>query len=100
VSADLEALVEELLRQSLAAWRIEGEVRWAPEGRIALTAGGRVLVIWRAVGNGPFRWMVDEGARTRGVISIAGLLRFVRAAVDPGHRPVRLRIAPLPLAPP
>ena len=44
--------------------------------------------------------MVAEGERTRGVTSIAGLLRAVRAAVDPGYRPVRLRIAPLPLLPP
>ena len=29
-----------------------------------------------------------EGERTRGVTSIAGLLRNVRAAVDPGYRPV------------
>jgi hypothetical protein len=47
----------------------------------------------------PFRWMVTRGGRTRGVTSIAGLLRAVRAAVDPEHRPVRLRIAPLPFAP-
>ena len=44
--------------------------------------------------------MVTEGERTRGVTSIAGLLRTVRAAVDPGYRPIRLRIAPLPLLPP
>ncbi len=101
MSTELEALVEELLRQSLAAWHVEGEVRRPPDGTIVLTTGGRELRIARAVGNGPFRWMVEDGARTRGAISIAGLLRTVRAAADPGHRPVRLRIAPLPLlAPP
>ena len=44
--------------------------------------------------------MVADGERTRGVTSVSGLLRNVRAAVDPGYRPVRLRIAPLPLAAP
>ena len=34
----------------------------------------------------PFRWMVAEGERTRGATSVAGLLRAVRAAVDPGYR--------------
>jgi hypothetical protein len=44
--------------------------------------------------------MVSEGERSRGVTGIAGLLRAVRAAVDPGYQPVRLRIAPVPLSPP
>ena len=52
-------------------------------------------------GNSPLtdaslRWMLGEGERTRGATSISSLLRHVRAAVDPGYRPVRLRIAPLP----
>jgi hypothetical protein len=42
--------------------------------------------------------MVAEGERTRGVTSVSGLLRALRAAVDPSYRPVRLRIAPLPLS--
>jgi hypothetical protein len=57
------------------------------------------LRISRAPADLPFRWMVGEGERTRGATSIAGLLRNVRAAVDPDYRPVRLRIAPLPLVP-
>ena len=65
-----------------------------------LTAGDKRLGIARAAADLPFRWMVSEGERTRGVTSIAGLLRAVRAAVDPGYRPIRLRIAPLPLLPP
>jgi hypothetical protein len=40
--------------------------------------------------------MVGDGERTRGVTSVSGLLRRLRAVVDPDHRPVRLRIAPLP----
>ncbi len=90
----------ELLAQSLQAWRVVGDVRHEADGMLLLTAGDRRLHITRASGDLPFRWMVSEGERTRGVTAIAGLLRAVRAAVDPGYRPVRLRIAPLPLGPP
>ncbi len=67
---------------------------------MVLTAAGRELRVTRAAHGVPFRWMVAEGERTRGVTSIAGLLRTVRAAVDPGYRPARLRIAPSPLVAP
>jgi hypothetical protein len=62
-----------------------------------LTAGGTQLRVTRATGDLPFRWMVSGVERTRGATGIAGLLRTVRAAIDPGYRPIRLRIAPLPL---
>ncbi len=100
MSADLEARVEELLRQCLAAWQVPGEVGRAVDGALLLAAPGRELRVTRAAGDLPFRWMVAEGERTRGATSIAGLLRTVRAAVDPGSRPARLRIAPSPLVPP
>lgn len=100
MSADLEARVEELLRQSLAAWRVEGEVRRGTDGGLVLTAAGRELRVTRAAGDLPFRWIVAEGERSRGIATIAGLLRTVRTAVDPGYRPARLRIAPSPLLPP
>ena len=92
--------VGELLAQSLAAWHVNGEVRHEPDGSLLLACGDKHLRISRAAGDLPFRWMVTEGERIRGVISIAGLLRSVRAAVERGYRPVRLRIAPLPLLPP
>jgi hypothetical protein len=98
VSADLEALVEELLRQSLAAWRVGGEVSRSADGALLVAAAGRELRVTRAQGDMPFRWMVGEGERTRGVTSVVGLLRTVRATVDPGYRPARLRFAPTPLA--
>ena len=100
MSADLEACVEELLRQSLAAWGVHGEVGKAADGALLLAAREKLLRITRATGDLPFRWMVADGERSRGATSIAGLLRSVRATVDPGYRPVRLRIAPLPLTPP
>ena len=93
--------VRELLAQSLQAWRVVGDVGGDPDGALVLTTGDRQLRITRAADtNQPIRWMVTVGERTRGVSSIAGLLRTVRAAVDPGYRPIRLRIAPLPLMPP
>ena len=39
MSAGLEALVEELLRQSLPAWRVDGEVCSEPDGALLLAAG-------------------------------------------------------------
>ncbi len=95
----LDCAAEDLLVQSLRAWRVRGRVFREPGGALLVAAGERRLRIWRAPADLPFRWMMGEGERTRGATSIAGLLRSVRAAVDPGYRPVRLRIAPLPLVP-
>ena len=97
MSAGIPDHVFQLLEQSLAAWHVTGEIRREADGTLLLLAGDKRLGVARATGDVPFRWMVSEGERTRGVTSIAGLLRGVRAAVDPGYRPVRLRIAPLPL---
>jgi hypothetical protein len=91
------ALVRDLLAASLRAWHVTGTVADGPDGALVLTAARATLTVTRAEKDLPFRWMVTRGGRTRGVTSIAGLLRAVRAAVDPDHRPVRLRIAPLPL---
>jgi hypothetical protein len=99
VSADLETCVAELLRQSLAAWGVEGEVGRDADGALVLAAAGRELRVTRAAPGVPFRWMVADGGRARGLTSIAGLLRTVRAAVDPDYRPARVRFAPTPLAP-
>jgi hypothetical protein len=100
VSADHETRVEQLLRQSLAAWGVEGEVARDGGGKLVLAAAGRELRVMRAEPGVPFRWMVEYGGRTRGVTSIAGLLRTVRAALDPGYRPARVRFAPMPLVAP
>jgi hypothetical protein len=100
MTAPIPEYVHEVLAQSLAAWRVSGEVRHEADGALLLVAGDKQLRISRAPADLPFRWMVAEGERTRGVISIAGLLRTIRAAVDPGYRPIRLRLAPQPLLPP
>ena len=96
----LDNAAEHLLGRSLNAWRVSGNVRREADGTLLVDAGERRLRVSRAPADVPFRWMVAEGGRTRGVTSIAGLLRAIRAALDPGYQPVRLRIAPLPVAPP
>ena len=96
---DLDGAVEALLVQSLAAWRVTGNVARQTDGVLLVTAREKRLRVSRAPTNLPFRWMVIEGERARGATSVSGLLRHVRAAIDPGYRPVRLRIAPLPLVP-
>jgi hypothetical protein len=100
VSAGVPDHVCELLARSLEAWHVTGTIHHEPDGTLLLSAGDKRLGIARAAAGLPFRWLVSEGERTRGVTSIAGLLRAVRAAVDPGYRAIRLRIAPLPLLPP
>ena len=92
--------IRNVLVQSLAAWHVAGEVRRHADGTLSLACGDRQLGVARASGALPFRWMVTGRACSRGVSSIAGLLRTVRAAVDPDYRPIRLRIAPLPIVPP
>jgi len=92
--------VLELLARSLAAWGIAGEVQREGSGGVRLEAAGRTLRVARAAPDLPFRWTVAENGRTRGCMGIPGLLRTVRSGLDPAWRPVRLRIAPLPLVPP
>jgi hypothetical protein len=89
-----------LLVESLKAWRISGEVARGGDGTLLLIVGDKRIGIARAAPDMPFPWLVLADGRSRGAASIAGLLRAVRAAIDPGYRPVRLRIAPLPLASP
>jgi len=98
VTADPITAVHDLLVASLRAWRVDGSVTRAANGTLELTARGAVLRVSRA--SLPFRWMVSIGDRSRGVTSVAGLLRSVRRVVDPDHQPNRLRIAPAPLVPP
>ncbi len=92
----LDGAVAELLAQSLGAWRVSGDVSREADGALFVTVCEKRLRITRAPADLPFRWMVADGERTRGATSVPGLLRNVRAGIDPGYRPVRLRIAPLP----
>lgn len=91
--------LHELLAASLPAWRIAGEVRRGADGGIIVTAGGQSIRITPMQAGTPFRWMVASAERTRGAASVVGVLRAVRAAIDPQYAPVRLRIAPSVVGP-
>ena len=93
-------MVRALLIESLKSWCVDGEVVPGGDGPIVVRVGETELRIEGAASDLPFRWLVTVGDRTRGVAAIPGLLRAVRAVVEPGYRPVRVRIAPLPLVPP
>ena len=96
-TADTVELVHRLLAASLAAWHVAGRVEREAD-RITLMAGDETLLVAR--GAPPFRWTVTLAGRTRGVTSIAGLLRTVRRVADPEHQASRLRIAASPLVSP
>jgi hypothetical protein len=95
----LEEALLDLLRLSLVAWRIGGEVRRDSDGALVVTAAGREISVRRAQQALPFRWTVS-GERVRVAMSVAGVLGALRAVLDPDYRPARLRIGALALLPP
>ena len=89
-------LICELLSESLLAWGLAGSVRREPDGGILMTSDlGRIRIEPSPLGL-PFRWIVVVNDRSRGAVSLAAMLRQVRAALDPGYPASRVRIAPLP----
>ena len=88
-----------LLQESLAAWCVPGVISQKPDGSLELCAAGTRIQIARAPAGLPFRWLVGVGELRRPVSGLPGLLRSVRAALDPNFRPLPVRIAALPLAP-
>jgi hypothetical protein len=95
VSDELDEALSALLAQSLDAWRVTGKINRL-DAALLIVAGDKRVRIARAPAGLPFRWAVAAGERTRGATSVVGVLRHVRAALDPSYRSVRLRIAPLP----
>ena len=85
-----------LLTESLRAWHLPGDVSQAADGAIVVDAAKR-LRITPAPPGVPFRWMVENGARQRGVTGIPGLLRAVHGALDPDYEASRLQIAARPV---
>lgn len=88
------AQVLALIRQSLALWQVAATVSVAEDGRwlIALEDGSLVRV-GRAPPGIPFRWLVvAPSGRERPASSVAGLLRVLRATLDPAWRPGRARV--------
>ena len=89
----------ELLAQSLAAWRVGGDVQRSPEGSIVICGALKDIRISPAPADLMFRWMVTIDGRKRPAISLVSVLRQVREALDPGYATNRVRVALTPLVP-
>ena len=89
----------ELLVQSLAVWRVVGNVERSRDGAIVVCGARKDIRIDRAPSGPMFRWMVTIDGRKRRAISLVGVLRQVREALDPAYAPNRVRVALTPLVP-
>jgi hypothetical protein len=90
------ALVLTLMRESLAAWGVEGQVE--PAGNHALIiAGKKQIRIEPSPEDSMFRWLVTIDSRRRPALSLLAVLRQVRTALDPGYAGRRPRVAVAPL---
>ena len=89
--------LDELLAQSLLAWRVPGRVERADDGALVIGGSAKNIRIERASADLMFRWMVTVDGRRRPAISLVAVLRQVRAALDPGYAANRVRIAVAPL---
>ena len=92
-------LVDELLTQSLKAWRVPGGVERDGEGVLVIGQNGKSIRI--EVAQHPmFRWTVSVDNRKRGAVSLVAVLRQVREMLDPDYAGQRIRVAMAPLVPP
>jgi len=95
-------LAAKLVTESLAAWRLAGEVTCTEGGAIAITrtASNKLLRIEPQPHDAMFRWMITVDGRMRPAISLPAVLRQVRAALDPDFAAtgVRVSVAPLPVS--
>ena len=92
-------LARELLVQSLVAWRLVGDVRRSRDGAIVICGALEDIRIDFAPSDPMFRWVVTTGRRKRQAISLVGVLRQVREALDPGYAANRVRVVLTPLVP-
>ena len=74
----------ELLKESLAAWRVAGSVERTRDGGIVI-GGDNKISIEPAPQNSMFRWMVTIEGRKRPALSLLAVLSQVREALDPGY---------------
>ena len=98
MSVTLEHL-HQLMTQSLLAWRLTGSVHRASDGAILISCQEHNIRIEPTASDLPFRWIVIIDNRSRRAISLVGVLRQVRTALDPGYATTRALIAPFPLVP-
>jgi hypothetical protein len=92
-------LASELLVQSLAAWRVAGDVQRSRDGAIVIRGALKDIRIDPAPSDPTFRWMITIDRRERRAISLVGVLRQVREALDPGYAANRVRVVLTPLVP-
>ena len=95
MKASANGSMRDLLVVSLDWWKVDCHVTAEPDGALLLTrsaAPGEPLRITRAPAGLPFRWQITMAGRTRSVASIAGVLRTVRAVVDPQYGGLRARV--------
>jgi hypothetical protein len=92
-------LVGELLAQSFVAWRVPGSVQCNADGTIVIGGNAKNIRIDPAPPDLIFRWMVTVDGRKRGAVSLMGVLRQVREAVDPGYAANRVRVVAAALVP-
>jgi hypothetical protein len=85
--------------QSLAAWRVAGGVQRSRDGAIVICGAINNIRIDPAPSDLMFRWMVTIDGRKRWAISLVGVLRQVREALDPAYAANRVRVALTPLVP-
>jgi hypothetical protein len=88
---------QELLVESLAAWRVAGKVERAADGALMISSRKEIRI--ERVPDELFRWTVTVEGRRRPAISLVAALRQVRDALDPAYAPNRVRIAIAPLVP-
>ena len=89
----------ELLVQSLAAWRVAGDVQRSRDGVIVICGARKDIRIDPAPSDPMFRWMVTIDRRKRRAISLVGVLRQVREALDLCCAANRVRVVLTPLVP-
>jgi hypothetical protein len=70
------------------------------DGGIVISVDNKSLGIQPEPPASLFRWMVTVDGRKRGAISLIGVLRQVREALDPGYAASRVRVTVAPLVPP
>lgn len=100
MSARIDERIEALLAACLPAWRLAGHVVRAEDGAIEVELAGKRARIESPAPGLPFRYVLVSEERTRGLVSLAALLRAVRMLADPDYRRAKVRITPYPVLPP
>jgi hypothetical protein len=94
-----EHLVDKLLAESLAAWRVSGRVQRTDNGGLVVHCNDKSIRIDAVAPGSMFRWMVTIDGRQKPAVSLVAVLGHVRQALDPGYAASRVRITVAPLVP-